>query len=125
MAVVYIVTVFLVTALLLSIPLFPFWKVWQRLKAHHTGIWNDRGPFGLSDMIASPARVSAFIGVVNLAEKDEPLRQKDPELVKCCRVCKEILLIFPSSFVGQVGSFFLFLYLTGAFSSMIMRLFKH
>ena len=61
MIVVYIVTTVFVMVLLLSIPLFPFWKVWGRMKTHHPEIWQSAGPFEPNDMIARIENVASGI----------------------------------------------------------------
>ncbi len=125
MAVVYIVTVFLVTALLLSIPLFPFWKVSERLKTHHPDIWNSKGPFGILSLLAAPALLGSFFEVLEQVEKDAAMKKNDPELVKWCVMAREVLRMLPRSFPAQIGYFIIFLYFTGFFTSVILTPFKH
>jgi hypothetical protein len=123
MAVVYIVTVLLVTALLLSIPLFPFWKVWTRLKAY-PDIWNAKGPFDLMSLLGTPALAGDFIDVLIEIKKDEHLKRRDPYLVKWAAMAVEIYLMLPRSFVAQVGWFILFMYFTGVLTSVLLSPFK-
>ena len=77
MFIVYIVVVAFVTALLLSIPLFPFWKVWQRIKSHHPDIWRSAGPFEVMSMIASPGLAGIFIDVLIRMENDKDLLSRE------------------------------------------------
>ncbi len=123
-ALLYIVIMFFVTGLLIWLPIFPFWKVWKRLKSHHPGLWASKGPFDIRTMAAHPEAFSGFLEIVNLAEKDETLIKKDPELVKWARAAREVLKMAPRGFMAQVGYFFVFLWFVLLFSSLLMDLFS-
>src|SRR3954469_23195716 len=81
-SILYIVVVVFVIALLLSIPLFPFWKVWKRLQTHHPDIWASAGPFDVVSMITSPGLVGIFASVLIRLETDKDRHAKDPPLAK-------------------------------------------
>ena len=110
MSVVYIVIVVFVTALLLSPLLFPFWKVWSRLKSRHPDIL--------------PSGIDTFMDFINAAKDNAALRKKDLKLFQWCQTSQQILKMLPKSFVGQVAAFFVFLYFTGVLTSMIQSLFR-
>ncbi len=122
-ALLYIVIMFFVTGLLIWLPVFPFWKVWKRLKTHHPDLWAAKGPFDIRTMTAHPETFSGFLEIINLAEKDETLVKKDPELVKWARGAREILKMAPNGFMGQVGYFIVFLWFVLLFSSLLMDVF--
>ncbi|MFH1158345.1 MAG: hypothetical protein V1721_05615 [Pseudomonadota bacterium] len=124
MSVVYIGTVFLVIVLLLSLPLFPFWKVWERLKTHHQDIWNARGPFDLLSLVAMPACLGSFLEVMDMAEKDEALKRHDPYLVKWCAMAREVRELIPQSFPGQVCYFLIFFCFTGILTAVFLSPFR-
>lgn len=127
LAILYIVVAGLVITLLLAIPLFPFCKLWSRIKNHHYDLWMSKGPFGLWDMMADPGLVRGFLDIVALADKDDALLTKDPELVKWAKVSREVWKMMPRSFLSQVGVFFVFLYfvwfLTGTIAGGLGKLF--
>jgi len=125
MIVVYIVIVTFVIALLLSIPLFPFWKVWQRIKTHHPDIWRSAGPFELMSMVASPGLIGIFLSVVIRMETDKDLQSRDPVLGKWVRWAMEIVRMMPRTFMSQVGYFLGFLYFTDLLTTLIMLPFRH
>jgi hypothetical protein len=120
MFVVYIVTVFLVTALLLFFPLYPFCKVANIVRARHADIWNAQGPFTLSEFVSSSAALSGFFDFIAAGAKDETLKQKDPELARWCNVAQSVDNLRPRSFPAQVGYFLIFLYFTGTLTSLIL-----
>lgn len=121
MGILYIVITILVMVLLVGLPLFPFCKVWKRIKTHHQDLWVSKGPFGIVDLMAHPEYVRGFLDIVALADKDETLMKQDPELVKWCRISREVWKMMPKSFIGQVFLVFLFLYFAWFFSSAIVR----
>ncbi|MCK5518506.1 MAG: hypothetical protein KAI61_03750 [Alphaproteobacteria bacterium] len=123
MSVVYIGTVFLVIVLLLSLPLFPFWKVLERLKTHHKDIWNDKGPFDIMSLIATPRCLGSFLNFIDIAKNDEVLKQRDPYLVKWCVMAQEIRSLIPKSFLGQFCYFFVFFCFTGILTSVFLNSF--
>ena len=77
MGILYIVVAGLVMTLLIGIPLFPFCKVWLRLKRDHLDLWMSKGPFDIWDMMAHPELVRGFLDIVALADKDETLMHND------------------------------------------------
>ena len=101
MSITYISTVFLVIALLLSIPLLPFWKIWKRLKTHHPEIWNVKGPFDPLSLMATPMCFDNFLETINMVESDKEIKRSDPYLVKWCVVALEVRDLIPKSFCGQ------------------------
>lgn len=121
MSVVYIGTVFLVIVLLLSLPLFPFWKVWERLKTHHQGIWNAKGPFYILNFVATPRCINSFLEVIDTAKKDKALKQNDPYLIKWCVMAHEVRGLIPRSFLGQFCYFFIFFCFTGILTSILLN----
>lgn len=124
MAILYILVVFFVTCLLLCLPLFPFWKVWIRVRDHHQDLWNAKGPFPPQAFLRNPDLLRSFLDIVSLAEHDEILKDKDPELIKWCRVSLEVWRMLPRSFMAQLGTFILFLYFVGFLSSLVMDIFR-
>ena len=125
MPVVYIVVAVFVIALLLSIPLFPFWKVWSRIKSHHQNIWLSAGPFEVMSMIASPGLAGIFIDVLIRMETDKELQARDPVLGKWVRMSMELLRMMPKTFLSQLGYFLLFLYFTEALTTLLTTPFRH
>lgn len=123
MAIFYIVVAGLVMILLLALPLFPFCKVWKRLKTHHPGLWASKGPFDPVSLMAHPNLVRGFLDIVALADKDETLLNSDPELIKWCRVSREVWKMMPRSFLAQIGYALVFLYFVGFFTSAIVGAF--
>jgi hypothetical protein len=119
LGILYIVVAALVMTLLIAIPLFPFCKLWSRIKNHHYDLWMSKGPFGLWDMMAHPELVRGFLDIVALADKDETLLQKDPELVKWARICREVWKMMPRSFLSQIGVTLLFVYFVWFFTGTI------
>lgn len=122
--IVYIVVLIFVTGLLVFLPLFPFCKVWKRLKTHHPDIWAAKGPFDIRTMAAHPNVISEFLAIVNLADRDETLVKKDPELIKWTRFAREIVKMAPRGFVMQVVYFVGFVYFDLLFIHLIMELFR-
>lgn len=116
MIIVYIVVAAFVMVLLLSIPLFPFWKVWQRMKSHHPDIWKSAGPFEPQDMIRSPGLIDIFLQVVIKMEHDKALRERDPLIVKWAGVAMEVVRLLPrttfSRIIGVIIFFGLVIQLT-------------
>lgn len=120
MALLYMVVAGLVMILFISLPLFPFCKVWRRLKHYHLDLWNAKGPFEIWDMMAHPSLVRSFMDIIALADKDETLAQRDPELVKWTRVSREVWRMMPRTFLSQIGYTLVFLYFVGFFTSVIV-----
>ena len=120
MVVVYIVTTVFVMVLLLSIPLFPFWKVWERMKTHHPDIWQSAGPFEPGDMIASPGLLGIFLQVIVRMENDKALFERDPVIVKWVRISMEIVRMLPRTLMSQAGYFALFLYFTEVLVKLLL-----
>lgn len=120
MGILYIVITILVMVLLVALPIFPFCKVWQRLKSHHQDLWVSKGPFGIFDLMSHPEYVRGFLDIIALADKDETLMKDDPELVKWCRVSREVWKMMPKTFIGQIGLGLIFLYFSWFFSNAIV-----
>ena len=125
MFVVYIVIGAFVMLLLLSVPLFPFWKVWQRLQTHHPDIWKSAGPFEIRDMLASPDLIGIFIKVLVRMEVDTALKERDPVIVKWARASMELVRMLPRTFPARLGYFIIFLYLTYALTKLLTAPFSH
>ena len=117
---VYIFVVLLVTSLLLSLPLFPFCKTWLRLKKYHQDLWDAKGPFDIMTMVTHSESVRGFMDILALADRDEELIKRDPELVKWCKLSREVWKLAPRGFMGQIGYFFVFLYFAWFLTSLIM-----
>lgn len=117
---VYIVILLLVSGLLLSIPLFPFWKVWRRLKTHHPKRWAEKGPFDLRNMMAHPSVFAAFLEIVKTYATDPQVGKRDPVLAQWTKWAQEVLHMAPRSFLAQIGYTFVFIYFVSFFTSMIM-----
>ncbi len=125
MAVVYIVVAAFVIALLLSIPLLPFWKVWQRIKTHHSDIWRSAGPFELMGMLASPGLIGIFIDMLIRMENDKDLQTRDPYLGKWVRLAMEVIRMMPRTFLSQVGYVAVFLYFANMLTMLLITPFRH
>ncbi|MDE2336508.1 MAG: hypothetical protein KGL10_04290 [Alphaproteobacteria bacterium] len=91
------------TALLLSVPLFPFWKVWRRLRDHHPDIWRAAGPFAPRDMLRSPGLVGIFTDVIVKINRDKARQAQDPELARWVRACVELIRLFPRTWGARIG----------------------
>ena len=124
LSILYIFIVLFVTGLFTYLLLFPFCKVWKRLKYHHPDIWASKGPFDIRNMAAYPTLVTSFMEVISLADRDETLVKKDPELIKWTRMSREIWKMMPTTFIGQVGYFICFMWFILLFSSLIMDIFR-
>lgn len=120
----YIFVTLFVTFFLIYLTLFPFCKVWKRLKHYHPGIWAAKGPFDIRTMAAHPNSISSFLEIIALADRDETLLKKDPELIKWCRFAREVWKMVPRSFVGQVIAFIGFVWFDLLFIHLIMGLFR-
>ncbi len=121
MSILYIVVAGLVMTLLIGIPLFPFCKVWLRLKSDHLDLWMSKGPFNLWDMMAHPELVRGFLDIVALADKDETLMQRDPALVKWAKLAREVWKMMPRSFIAQIGWALVFVYFVCFFTGTIVN----
>lgn len=119
----YIVVIIFVTLLFIWAPLFPFYKAWKRLRDYHPDIWAAKGPFDIRTLTAYPASVSGFLEIVSLADRDETLTKKDPELIKWTRAAREVWKMAPRGFLSQIGYAFVFIWFVLLFSSLIMGLF--
>jgi hypothetical protein len=118
--IVYLFVVFLVTSLLLALPLFPFCKTWIRVKRYHPDLWNSKGPFDIMTLVTHSEVVRGFMDIVALADRDEELMKRDPELIKWTRLSREVWKMAPRSFGKQILYFFIFLYFVFFFTQMIM-----
>lgn len=122
MFVVYIVVLACVMVLLLSALLFPFWKVWARLKNNHPDIWAAAGPFRLRDMLGSPGLLQIFFKVLTKINTDTDLKQRDPELARWSVASVEMVRVMPRSFGPQAVLALLFLYLAHRIASALLGL---
>jgi len=120
MFVVYIVVAAFVMVLLLSVPLFPFWKVWARLKTHHPDIWQSAGPFEPRDMIASPGLIGIFLQVLVRMSNDKDLLARDPALIKWVRIAMEVVHLIPRTLLARIGYLIVFLYLTYSVTKLLV-----
>jgi hypothetical protein len=111
MTAVYLVIGIFVTALLLCAPLFPFWKVWARIRSHHPDIWRSAGPFDLGTLAASPGMINIFLSVVMKMNTDKALLAQDPELARWVRVSVEMLRLVPRSLQARIVFGLIFAYL--------------
>lgn len=118
---IYMIVMMCVICLLAAIPLYPFWKVWKRLKTHHQDLWLGKGPFDVLTMISGTGAIREFLEIITLAEKDEVLAARDPELIKWARLSCEVLRMLPRSFMGQIGCALLFVWFSIFFSGLFMR----
>jgi hypothetical protein len=118
--IVYLLVVFLVISLLLALPLFPFCKVWRRLKNYHPDLWLAKGPFGLMDFMAGGGTLKNFVAFLGEAANDEALKKKDPQLVSWARFSHELVKMLPKSFLGQIGVAVLFVYFLWVLLSGVM-----
>lgn len=114
----------LVACLLLTPAVLPFWKVWRRLKTHHPDIWHAKGPFDPVTLMAHSYVVKNFFEIINLADRDETLMERDPELIKWARVAREMMRILPHSFLGQLGFVLLLFAMVYAMSGAVMEIFR-
>lgn len=123
MSVLYIVVVFFVIVLLLSAPVYPFWKVCKRIRESHPGIWADQGPFTLVNMTSHPEVFKNLLTLIKTADTNPQFKGTDPELVRWSRTAHEIVKMAPKSFLAQVGYFVAFIYFVGFFTSIIFKVF--
>jgi hypothetical protein len=124
MIIVYIVVTAFVMVLLLSVPLFPFWKVWQRMKSHHPDIWQSAGPFEPQDMIKSPGLAGIFVQVIIRMVNDKALLDRDPVIVKWCRVAMEVVHMMPRTWPSRITYLIVFLYFTSALTKLLLMPFS-
>ncbi|MDI1228528.1 MAG: hypothetical protein PSY14_12670 [bacterium] len=120
LTILYIFVAACVMTLFMGLPLFPFWKVWQRLKTHHWDLWMAKGPFDIWNLTSHPELVRGFLDIVALADKDETLIKSDPYLVKWTKIAREVWKMMPRSFMGQLGVALVFLYFVWFFTSSIV-----
>ena len=120
LTILYIFVAACVMTLFIGLPLFPFWKVWKRLKTHHLDLWMAKGPFDLWNLTSHPELVRGFLDIVALADKDENLMKADPYLVKWTKIAREVWKMMPRSFMGQLGVALVFLYFVWFFTSSIV-----
>lgn len=118
--IVYILVVLLVISLLMAPAFFPFWKTWKRIKNHHPDLWASKGPFDFMNLITNSGVVRSFMDIVALADRDEELVKRDPELIKWTRLSREVWKMAPRSFGSQVLYFFIFLYFVFFFTQLLM-----
>ena len=114
----------IVSALLLAIPLYPFWKVWKCIKEKHPDIWAQYGPFDLNNLLATTEIQNNFFKVINKGGDDEKLKGRDPELATWLRIAREVSKMAPRSFGRQVLYFFIFLFFVGTFTGTIVSWFE-
>lgn len=120
LTILYIFVAACVMTLFIGLPLFPFWKVWKRLKTHHLDLWMAKGPFDLWNLTSHPELVRGFLDIVALADQDETLRNNDPYLVKWTKIAREVWKMMPRSFMSQLGVALVFLYFVWFFTSSIV-----
>ncbi len=111
MWVVYIFIAVFVTALLLAGLLFPFWKVWKRIRDHHRDIWQAAGPFEVRDMLRSTGLAGIFIDVIVKINRDKARQEKDPALAQWVRACIEIIRMAPRTWGMRIIYLIVFIYI--------------
>jgi hypothetical protein len=121
---IYILVVICVICLLLTLPLYPFWKVRARLKSHHPDLWAGKGPFDMMTMMAHGSAVRAVWDIIKDAENDAALQKRDPELTKWAGLAREVARLLPRSFLGQLGYVLVFMYFVWFLTSLIMSILK-
>lgn len=80
-----------------------------------------KGPFDVLTMISGTGAIGEFLEIIALAEKDEELIKRDPELIKWTRMSREVIRMLPRSFMGQIGYAIIFVWFAIFFASMFMR----
>jgi hypothetical protein len=120
MIIVYIVISLFVTALLLAVLLFPFWKVWARIKTHHPDIWRSAGPFEPEQMLASPGLAGIFTDVVVRMNRDKALQAADPYLAKWVRVCIEEMRLLPRTTPSRIFCLALLIWLVFSLTKFLI-----
>lgn len=119
---IYMFVVAFVTVLLLALPLFPFWKVWIRIRRRHPDIWAAQGPFDILSLVSKGSTGRALWDVI-VAAKDPQTVKGDKHLVYWARVAREVAGMMPKSFIGQIGAAIVFLYFVLFFSSLLVNIF--
>lgn len=119
MSLVYFFVVFLVTSLLMAIPLLPFCKVWMRLKTHHPDIWHGKGPFDFRSMLSHGILVTDFLDIAKTSHTDADISARDPVLARWSMYCKQISEMAPKNFMMQIVYLVVFLYFVGFFCKLI------
>ncbi len=123
-SVIYMIVMMCVICLLIALPLYPFWKVWGRLKTHHPDLWAAKGPFDPLTLVSGTGAIGEFLEIIALAEKDEELIKRDPYLIKWTRLAREVIRMVPRSFMGQIGYAIVFIWFAIFFSSLFMNFLK-
>ena len=117
MSISFLIVTLCVIFALLSLPLFPFFRLQKHIKQNRQDLWIDKGPFDLLNLLSGGDIRDSFFGIIK--ETDENV-EEDAELVKWAKLCHEIVKMFPKSFIGQVGYFFILLFFTGMFTKQIL-----
>lgn len=110
----------IVSALLLAIPLFPFWKVLKIIREKHQDIWLQYGPFDLGNLFSTTEIQRNFFKVINKGGTDDKLKGNDPELATWLRICREVSNMAPRSFIRQVAYFLIYMFFVGTFTGTIV-----
>ena len=88
-------------------------------------MWQSHGPFTRADLLFDTRKRKSFLEIVSLAERDEVLKARDPELIKWTRTAREIWRMMPASFMTQLLTLVVFGYFVYAISAFVMgRLFS-
>ena len=122
MGLLYVFCGFVVISCMLALPIYPFFKVWKRLRDHNRDLWNGMGPFGLLDLITTERVQRNFIRIINIAKDQEELQERDPELIKWTNVCREFLKALPKGFVKQILVGIVLLFIASSFTSGLVGL---
>ena len=122
MGVLYVLCGFFVISCMMALPLYPFIKVWKRLRKNHRDLWNGMGPFEIMDLITTGRAQKNFFRIIHLAQEQEQLQERDPELIKWTRVCTEMIKALPRSFGKQVFVAIILLFIASSFTSGLVHL---
>lgn len=118
---VFLAVVIFVTCLLLSFPIFPFWKFCRRLKNYHPGLY-AQGPFDIRSILSESGRVSQLAGIAHSCAANLEAANGDKELLKWARICDGLWQMAPRTFLAQIGYAAAFLYFAWFLTGVIMRI---
>lgn len=120
--VVYTLVLFFVSALFLALPLYPWVKLMNMLKKRHYETWRGLGKPNLAAVLSFPAVRESVLDFALKIDNMPQWREKDPEVFKYARLCREIWLLLPRSFGKQVFIGFILLFIIGNFAGKIYSL---
>ena len=122
MGVIKLICCFLVISGMAALPLYPFYKVWKRLRDHHRDLWNGMGPFDPMSLLTMSRTQKSFMRIIALAKEQETLQERDPELIKWTNVCNELIKALPKSFTKQVLLALVLLFIASSFTMGLVEL---